>query len=188
MNALTLAKNLFGLSYILKRDPKFYLLFDCSRRGFWQSFWVPVFTLPIMIVYWMFDFLMVEPPRPPVMWFVLVNMVGYAVEWLYWPNLMISISKGMERQDHYYRYLVPYHWFRIIGAIINFPIIMLVGLGVASGGAALILQLGVIAVLLYFDWFMAKTALDIPAGNAGVLVFVDFMCWMALAYTTTTLY
>ena len=86
---------------------------------------------------------------------------------------MITVSRLLDRQQHYVRYIVAYNWSSVYVIAALVPIFILQQIGLMSIGFGAVLSLCVIIWSLYYRWFVAKVALDVSAFTATMLVIGD---------------
>ncbi|HET8727053.1 MAG TPA: hypothetical protein VFO41_06040, partial [Alphaproteobacteria bacterium] len=110
---------------------------------------------------------------------LLVEGISYIVLWTAYPVLMIHVSALIDRSTRLPAFITAYNWASVIGNLARLPIALaglLVGQDLLQG-----LALALFLVLLGYQWFVTKTALDVGGGMAAGLVMVDFALTLFLS-------
>jgi uncharacterized membrane protein YhaH (DUF805 family) len=144
---------------------------DLSADGFWNSFAAIILVAPLYLYSSSASARLASPPQPERPWFGTLALL--ALLWVLWPWIMITVSRLLDRQQHYVRYIVAYNWSSVYVIAALVPIFILQQIGLMSIGFGAILSLCVIIWSLYYRWFVAKAALDVSAFTATMLVAGD---------------
>lgn len=173
-----LERNVKGAFQLLLQRPQGLEALDSSLEGFWRSFYAALYGAPFFL-FIMFSSLGASEGSEAILSidFTLPNVIGllliYAISWLYWPLLFHYIARGFGLEQSFLRYIVAYNWAALIQLAIATAALVLGG-GLL-GGAGNLLIFGSIVLQFFYQWSVARQALEIPGLPAGGLVFVDFL-------------
>ncbi len=145
--------------------------FDLSADGFWNSFAALILVAPLYLYSSSAGARLASPPQPERPWFSAFALL--ALLWVLWPWIMITVSRLLDRQQHYVRYIVAYNWSSVYVIAALVPIFILQQAGIIGVGVGALLSLCVIIWSLYYRWYVARIALDVPAVTASMLVAGD---------------
>ena len=172
-NIQEIVVGLHGAWRFLHFDRRAILLFDTSVAGFWKSFFAAFLALPGYLLL-MYLVARVDPDRTPKVGGVVnfgVEIVIFALTWISYPIVMVTLSKWMGRSDRYYAYITAHNWSGVIYFYVLLPVILS---GILTGALGLPILLAVQAVMLAYIWFIARVVLDIPRISATLLVVLEF--------------
>jgi hypothetical protein len=180
-----LERNVTAAFQLLLQKPQGLASLDASPVGFWRSFYAALYAAPfflfIMFVSLGANERAAEAPEAAQVLtrieFNLPNVIGllliYAISWLYWPLLFHYVAKGFGLQQRFFCYIVAYNWAALIQLGIA-AVALLLG-GALLGAAGGILIFGSIVLQFFYQWSVARQALEIPGLPAAGLVFLDFL-------------
>jgi hypothetical protein len=168
-----LAAALSGVGRLVRLQVDGFDRFDATLSGFWKSFWVALFVLPIWVLL-VADQMSATAPGSP--WrMVACKLIGYVISWLAYPLLMVRISDFLGRWPRYLTYMVAYNWFQLVQMAAWLPLVLLAATGILPNGAVAILWVATHGVLLAYSWFIARRGLEVDGGTACALVAIDFL-------------
>lgn len=178
---LTLADiraGLGGAIGLLRGDAGAMARFDVSYDGFWKSFLAVLVIVPLFLFYVHGEWrLLAQESDMESVWesrsyggFIAMRLVVMAVDWLAYPLIILAVARPLGIAGAVVPYIVAQNWAAALAsALIALPSIAF-GFGILPGGIASILTLLLFAVVLRFFYFVARTALQVPAGFAVGLV------------------
>jgi len=167
-------KALYGAYRLARLDAGGVAYFDNSIGGFWRSFFAAVIVAPFyaLLLQMRYETGAVDVA---VERFAVVEIIAYTIAWLTFPLAMVSVARGLEKEERYLGYIVAYNWAAVLQNAIYLPIAMLgVAGGVGAGSANAAGLIGLFLILVY-SWFVARTALAVGAGTAAAVVFLDLV-------------
>ncbi len=170
-----IGSGLYGAYRLARRDIGGMTFLDRSPEGAVKSFYAAALLLPIHLVLTVADeweFLTTTPSIPT--WLIL-EAITYVIGWTLVPVLMISITHWIDRWDRYCDYVVAYNWSQAIMAVVWFPLHTLRLAQVISDTVFTVLGLPLLAVTLFYMWFVFKTSLKITGAMAASLVAGDYV-------------
>lgn len=170
-----IGSGVYGAYRLARRDPGGMAFFDRTRNGALKSFYAAVLLLPFygffVITFWWENMELGLVPLDRVIIFSLLN---YLIAWTIFPVLMISISRWIDRSDHYYDFLIANNWASVVAMAVRFPAVLAKRLEVFPEPLEVVISLTLIAVLLVYSWYIFKTSLKIGGGLAGSLTAAEF--------------
>ncbi len=168
---------LYGAYRLARVDPRGLDYFDATIEGFWRSFYAALLVAPAYVILLALAFgdhpVTAGPAR-----LVLVEGIAYVISWTAFPLAMVRFARRLDRSHHYIRYIVARNWAGVLEMAVLLPAVAIA----ASGPAAEALPLLVIIAILLYEWYVARTALEITGGQAAAVValsvildmFIDF--------------
>jgi hypothetical protein len=187
MPSLTEILNALYGSYLLaRRDLNGYSFFDHSADGFWRSFTAIILVAPIFFLFANAEYQMAaEITEGTSVVFgdgpnYAGHMVGLVLQWVGYPVVMVFIAKALDLTQRYGTFIIAYNWSSALVMLVLFVPIALFMVGMVTAATAGLANLLLIFPVLYYRWFVARTALDVNASVAAGLVAVDFILSMLL--------
>jgi len=114
-----------------------------------------------------------QPPSEPVS--INLAAIGLVAQWFAWPLVMAIIARFAGLARNYARYIVVYNWSAILVMAIQMVPVLLLTQGEALFGLATLVFFVIYAVVLYYRWYIAQTALDATPAMAWALVIGDLV-------------
>ncbi|HJP19979.1 MAG TPA: hypothetical protein QF861_00345 [Alphaproteobacteria bacterium] len=146
--------------------------FNHSITGFWRSFSVALLVLP---PYLLILALRLDDKVESGSWYFFIEMLGYALGWVAFPLIMLGISVIFSFQRNYISYIIAYNWTAMIQVAVVLPIVLLNSGGVVGQELGLFLGVAITLAILFYQWFVALTALQTSGLTAAALVALDFV-------------
>jgi uncharacterized membrane protein YhaH (DUF805 family) len=168
-----LVLSLVGTLRLVRRSPDALAWFNATLPGFWRSFSVAAMVAPLYVlatIFW--------PDAPsavhadPLRLFLL-KAIAYVIGWVAYPLAMVTVLRLIDRDRHYFRYMVAYNWLQLPKEAAYFLVAALYAVGLMPEKAAEFLSLLVFAATLYYFWYLAKSALETDGYTAAGLVLMD---------------
>ena len=148
--------------------------FGTTSDAFWRSFFAAIIIAPffavVMALRYGLGMVEVDPAR-----FVAVEAIAYVTGWLAFPYVMLSIARLLDRDEHYVRFIVAYNWAAVLQNVLYMPIICLARIGALPDAMSATLQFVALLVILFYTWFITRTALDIGGPAAVAIVLFDLI-------------
>ena len=175
--------SLYGALRLARADTGGMRYFNATFDGFWNSFTAaalvaPLFALLLWIRY-VSDGLTVSLLR-----FGLIEVFSYIIAWTVFPLIMFYVAQLIERERQFIGFVVAYNWASVWQNFVYLPIAMVGELGWVPLQAASSLSLVVLAGVLLYTWFIARTALAISTMIAAGIVAGDFLISIVLNVVT----
>lgn len=178
-----IAASLYGAFRLALFDKSGFDYFNKSRDGFWGSFFAAAIAFPVFILFafYRFDDLSNQPGLTiSSLRFILVETVFFAISWLAYPVLMLTVSGLLGRTNRYFDYMVPYNWAIGVQSLLYVPLGLLIFSGGISVGAGAFLTLVFWSYLFAYTAFVAHHGLKIPWLNVAGVVALDFILTVIL--------
>ncbi len=179
---------LYGALRLARFDPAGVQYFDESSEAALRSFFAAVLVAP---AYFFLDLLVPADTVTREITFltVLAEILIYSLSWTVFPVVAYHICQTIKREHAYFRYLAANNWSKVVTYHLGLAIFALVVAGVLPAGFAALLGLAVVGYLIGYQWFIAKSCLNISsAGAAGFLVLqimIDFFIVSFVAVLVT---
>jgi len=163
---------IYGAWLLARMDRAGMAHFNISFEGFWRSFFAAVIVAPgyaILVA----DKLAGREEAFNPGWVFVVQGVAYVVGWAAFPLVAIGVTALLNLSHNYVPMIIAANWAAVIQVALFLAALFLTFIlpGVLSG---LLLTVATIAILFY-QWFVLRTALDTTGGIALALVLVDLL-------------
>jgi hypothetical protein len=157
--------------------------FNLSVDGFWRSFFAAVLVAPGYALLVVQD-LAGRPEAVSPAWAFVVETLGYVITWAAFPLIAIVVTQLLGLSRNYAAMIIAANW----AAVIQIGLFLVaVALGfVLPALAGFTVTLATVAILFY-QWFVIRTALDTTGGIAIALVLVDLLVNAAISLTADSL-
>jgi hypothetical protein len=169
-----IAYALYGAVQLLKRDPSGEGYFRTDAEGFWNSFFAAVLVAP---GYAILVALHLGSGGPAADWAstFLIHAETYALTWLVYPLVMFYLTAGLQRPERWVPFVVALNWTKVIQLAIYLPMALIAASGVFGPGGSAVATLIGLGAVLYYQWWVTKTILDLPGLTAFGLTGVDLV-------------
>jgi hypothetical protein len=166
------ASSLYGALRLAAMDRGGMVFFNRTVEGFWRSFFAAVIFAPgyatLFLLHLAADPMAVHPVR-----IFLVEAIVYVIGWVAFPLAMAYLAPLFERDEQYIGFIVAYNW-AAVWQMAAFLAMTTVASGLLGGGAvADVLAVATLFAVLFYQWFIARTALEITPGRAAAVVGLD---------------
>jgi hypothetical protein len=166
--------SLTGAYRLVLRDPAGMQFFDVTIGGFWRSFFAAVIAAPgyaFVVELRLADQLAADH----VMHAYLVEAAVYVVGWLAFPLAAYYLTGALDRRRQYVGYIVAYNWAGVLQMALY-----VVASGLAAGDllprpVEAAVAVGAMVAVLFYQFNIARIALDIGPAPAIGFVALDFM-------------
>ncbi|MEX2202016.1 MAG: hypothetical protein WD711_11515 [Dongiaceae bacterium] len=168
-----IVRSVYGMVRLARLDPIGFEWLDRSADGFWRSFRLAVLLLPAFALHVYYDLSDIEiaASLPRIL---AVEGIYYVIAWTAFPVFVHPIAVALGREQRYVGYIVAVNWSQVIQYGLLIPVETLLFLG-NGGGIGIFLGIVVFFALVFYLWFIAKTALDIPGTTAAGIVVLDIL-------------
>ena len=177
---------LAGAMQLARGDAGGLVWFDASIDGFWRSFRAALVCYPLYLVLLSFRLTVAQVQASSLARIVAVETIGYAIAWVAFPLLILPLIRLLDRENRFLLFMVAYNWSQVPQTMV-FVLLAILGSVVPHGLAQSIQVAGAIAVLVY-EWFIARSALQVPGPPAVLIVMLDVLLGSVLNRVTETLY
>ncbi|MTI43897.1 hypothetical protein E1178_09810 [Roseibium hamelinense] len=155
--------------------------FDTSVGGFWRSFLVVFYLLPL---FWISSLAekkhIVEqanilPENFPETIYWSAKLTGLGLDWIALPLLLASLAGPIGVTKGFVPFIVVRNWTSLLTAIPYVVISLLYLAGIISSGAMVFASLATLLVVVWFRYVIARIALGAAAGTAVGIVLMDVL-------------
>ena len=141
---------------------------DRTPEGAMRSFYAALLVLPayaLLVVLRLWDIL----PQVSLLRFVAVEGTAYVISWTAFPLAMYYVAGLLDRTGRYFDFLSAYNWSSVIQMAIYLPVVAMADSGLLPAALGEGMVLIVTVLVLIYQWFIARTALNISSGSAAGL-------------------
>lgn len=168
-------RSVYGAWRLARLDPAGMNFFDLTIAGFWRSFFVAVLVVPFYIVLALLDYPSYAEAGVDTALYLLVKLVSYVVGWAAFPLAMLFLARLLSLGAYYVPFIIAYNWAVTIQMAAFLPLALLGVSGVLPESLHALLAMAVTVAVLFYQWFVARTALGASALTAAGIVLVDVL-------------
>ncbi len=177
------ASALYGAIRLARLDTGGMKYFDVSPAGFWHSFTAAIIVLPLYIGTVVARWGNLSDDVNGFRYFC-IEAIAYVIAWTVFPVLMSVVVRAIDRDHYYIRSIVAYNWASVLQNLLYMPVAILSLSGV---GGTEPLTMMILFLVMFYTWFVLKTALDVSPFTAWMLVAMDLVVSMVLSFWSDTL-
>ena len=174
MSAKEIASILHGFLLIIKFDEKFKDHFENSHEAFWKSFYAAIVVAPLQVIYEWGLYISLDE-KPNLTRAIPIEVLEYTILWVLFPLVMTYITKVINREEQYFRYIVTYNWLQMCISIIIMPLIILSVFNFLPISASTFLETMVFLLFVTYNIFIVKIALKLQTGPSFSIVLIDVL-------------
>lgn len=164
----------YGAWRLLLGDASGLKQLDTTPPGMWRSFLLAPLLLPFFVLAVIEHAIEIDAEASWAHIFG-IELCAYAIGWSAFPLAMTWIAPLIDRERDYDAYVAAYNWSNIVQFALIMPLVLLGLASILPEGILQILSVAVSLALLVYGWFIAKTALRLPALGAVAIVALDFI-------------
>lgn len=179
-SAREIVYGVYGAWRLARLDRGGHGYFDDSTRGFWTSFYAAALVAPGYAILVLLDPVAPSTDSGAVRIF-LIHVLTYCLSWTVYPVIVHPLCQAMDKEDAYIRYIVAFNWAKVIQMAAYLPVAGILAANLLPGGVAEVIHGVAYMLLLGYQWFVTRTALDIRGWPATGLVALDFMTGVILS-------
>jgi len=164
--------------------------FDRSLHGFWRSFRLAIWLAPPSFLA---DAIALSDMKVTGGWSNIgaagwlglgaAEIIGYVIAWTAFPLAAYYLTRLIGRGDHYLGYIVADNWAGVIETPFYLLAIIIAYAGIFPIGWAQLFPVVARLMVLVYEWYIARTALNISGlGAIGMVLvglFISLMINMA---------
>jgi hypothetical protein len=160
-------------------DPSGMRMLDTSETALWRSFQAAIIAAPfyVALVYLRSDD---HPLSPDLFRAFSVEAIGYAIGWVAFPLASWYLVNALGKDQRYPGYIIAYNWSQLLQIMVLLPIEAIAATAVLPGLIVTILGLGATGAILYYQYFIVRTALGVEIFPAIGFVAMDMMIGLLL--------
>lgn len=179
ISSAEVVRSLYGAWRLACRDPLGLQLFDTSVEGFWRSFYAALVALPayaVMVGFRVAD----EVGTADPMRLFAIETIAYVIGWTAFPLVAFYLTQILNRANYYPAYIVTYNWANVLQVALYMPVTVLAGSGIVSTGIGVTLGLIATGAIVVYQYYIARTVLDIEPLPAVGMVVTDLVLGLML--------
>ena len=165
---------LYGAWRLARLDRGGMAFFDRTVEGFWRSFFAAALVAPGYIIVVVAD-LATHESDSGWLRILLVHACAYTLSWVAYPVAVHPICEAVNRQNAYIGFIIAFNWAKVIQMAVYLPVIGITALEILPSGMTASLNGFVYVLLLGYQWFVTRTALDLRPLAAVGLVALDLI-------------
>jgi hypothetical protein len=173
-------RSLYGAYRLARLDPRGMLLFNLTFEGFWRSFFAAVLVAPAYAIL-IAERLAGREETLDLGRVILVQGGAYVLSWAAFPIAAIVLTRMLGLGSHYSALIIAANWAAVLQVGVFFAALV-VSL-VLSNGLGNFLLMVVTFAILFYQWFIFRTALETTGGTALALLMVDLILNTAINVT-----
>jgi hypothetical protein len=164
----------YGAWRLLLGDASGLTHIDTTSAGMWRSFLLAPLLLPFFLLMVIQHAIEVGAGRswPHIFG---IELSAYAIGWSAFPLAMVWIAPLIDREREYDGYIAAYNWSNVVQFALVMPLVLVGLVSILPDGILEVLSIAVNLGLLAYGWFIARTALRLPALGAIAIVALDFI-------------
>ncbi|MEK9724307.1 MAG: hypothetical protein VW405_12620 [Rhodospirillaceae bacterium] len=180
-----IAVGLAGAVRLVKMDTTGFDYLGKTTADFWRSFLAAAVVAPLFLLYLVIRYVSLGGGSDgPILGYLAVQGLAFAIAWLAFPTVMISLAVPLGRTDRVVHYLVANNWVSVLQNAVYLPIIILGLTGSIPAGFANMLAFVALLWVLALTWFVTKEALDLPGSTAAGIVVMDLLLGLVIEVLT----
>lgn len=180
------SRSIFGAWMLARFDANGLMLFENTVSAFWRSYWAAILALPAYIA-----LVMMRTPEAMItvgaLPAVLIQTSGYIIGWFAMPFVMLGVCRIIDREEHFCRYFAAYNWAALLQITLMLALTTLAKTGIMPPAFAGMISVAAIIAILFYQGYIARVALVIPAFGAFGIVLLDLMIGLVVDSWTTKL-
>ena len=173
VNGAEFMRAVYGAWRLALLDRKGLNCFDSTVEAYWKSFNAAVIVAPAYALLLIIRLYEVDA-RAGLPAIIAVETLAYIIGWVAFPLIMIYVCDRIGRFDRYLRYIAAHNWSNVIQVAL-FLAVTVISKVFLGGAYAVLLGFAATAAILFYQWFIARTALDIPGLGAAAIVGLDLV-------------
>ncbi len=181
--ALEITRALYGAWRLARLDRTGMTWFEASPEGFWRSFFAFAIVAPGYAVLKLVEHnsdaaLAASAPR-----ILVVDAIAYVVQIVAYPLAMLYLCRAFGRWDRYIGFVVALNWSVVLQMALLVPTTILAASQAVSAGLGDTLALTAVMAVLFYQWFITRTALEVPGIIAAGAVLLKIVIELVIAFT-----
>jgi hypothetical protein len=181
VTAAEFARAIYGAWRLALLDRKGLDCFDGTVEAYWKSFNAAAIVAPAYALILVIGLSGTDALGGWVA-FLAVQTLAYIIDWVAFPLIMIHVCDRIGRFDRYLRYIAVHNWSRVLRVTLLL-LVTLLSKGILGG--AVLPVLAVTGAILFYQWFIARNALEISGRGAAAIVGLDLIITFAINVAST---
>ncbi len=165
--------------------------FDRSLHGFWRSFRLAIWLAP---PWFLTDAIALSDIKVTGGWSSVgaggwlcigaAEIIGYVIAWTAFPLAAFYLTRFIDRGDRYLGYIVADNWAGVIETPLYLLAVLIASAGIFPTGWAQLFPVVTHLVLMVYEGYIARTALNISTLGAFGIVLAQFFIGQMISIAT----
>ncbi len=181
------ARGIAGAWRLDRLDANGFRYFDISDEGFWKSFQAAIVAAPLFIL-----LVVLRTDEHPLsddpLRAIFIETIGYVIGWTAYPLAAWYLASALDKGQRYTAYIIAYNWANILQVTAFVPVALLSASGLLPGSFIVLLALLLTGAVIYYQFFIVRTALGVDVLPALGFVAIDLMLGLAIDAVETSLH
>ena len=179
--------SILGVIKVFKGEADALLHFNLSAEGFWRSFqaiWlilVPYFIAMLAERHTLAGNMALELSAFPSGQFFFAKLSTIGLEWIMMPIALALLAGVLAIKREYSSYIIVRNWASVVMTWVFFIPTLASIAKLISIEVVLFIQLGLLGLVVFFSFRIARLTLQKPASFCVALVGIDFMAGLLLS-------
>ncbi len=173
-NLRDIVYGLFGAWRLARLDRTAMTYFDRTPEGFWKSFFAAAIVAPGFALLVILD-PAIQDSQAVWLRLLLVHATAYVIRWTAYPVAVHQICALIGKERAFIGFIVAFNWANVIQIAFFLPVVGIIVSGLLPAGVGLLVNALAHLLILGYQWFVTRTALEVGAGAAAGLVALDLV-------------
>jgi hypothetical protein len=147
---------------------------DGSTEGFWRSFQAAILAAPLFAL-----LILLRTAEHPLsddpLRALFIEAIGYVIGWTAYPLAAWYLASALNKSQRYTTYIVAYNWATVLQIMAFLPIAALSASELAPDAFVVLIALLLTGAVIYYQFFIVRTALGVEPLPALGFVAIDLM-------------
>jgi hypothetical protein len=179
---------LVGCLRLARGDRSGLLCFDRSIDGFWRSFLAAFLSYPFFLILLTMRVSLADWNATGGLSIMLIETIGYVISWVAFPLVMLSVLRWIGREQRFCDFMVPYNWCQLPQSVLFVAVGLEAETGAFSNPVSQTIEIAAAIVVLVYEWYIARVALETSGAAAALVVLVDLMLGVLITRAAGSLY
>jgi len=177
---------LFGALRLALMDSSGLGFFDPGAAAAIRSFTAALLVLPAYVV---LVLLQLPEEGGTASWpvFVVVEAIAYVCSWTAYALVMDELSRLSGRSARYPIFLSVYNWSSVVQMMVYLPVFTLSQSGLLPADVGDTVVFAAILMVMVYQWFLTRVALEVSGVIAAGLVLVDFLLSVLISHSADSM-
>lgn len=172
--------SVFGAWRLARLDRSAMVHFDRTVVGFWKSFFAAAIIAPAYLILVATD-LAGRDSQAGLLRLFVVHLSAFSLGWAVYPVLVAHICQAIDRGNAYIGFIVAFNWIKVIQMAVYLPVIAIDAAGILPSGLNALLHVSVYSLVLAYQWFVTRLALNVTSMAAAGFVALDLVIAIMIA-------
>ncbi len=175
---------IYGALRLARFDSDGIHFFENTVENFWRSFFAALLVIPFYAMLVLLRLGEIETTSGPAA-VLVVESLSYVIGWTTYPLAMFYVARLMGRDQFFCRYIAAYNWATALQIVLFAAIAGITHSGLMPQSMAALLTVAAVGAIMAYQWFVARTGLEITPGAALGIVLLDLTLSILIERYTT---